>query len=145
MVEEPDLPCALQYVNDLEVLRRCRLFDADFYLDGNSDVRAAGVDPLVHYVRHGAFEGRWPNPWFDGRGYAARYQDRADAPNPLAHYAIQGRDAPPWPSDHFHGDVSLARPADAGESGATPPETFIAQGLAHRRTASPRAAPPDRV
>src|SRR3546814_15360129 len=122
MVEEPDLPCALQYVNDLEVLRRCRLFDADFYLDGNSDVRAAGVDPLVHYVRHGAFEGRWPNPWFDGRGYAARYQDRADATNPLAHYALQGRDAPPCPLDPFAEGFSLARPAAAAELRPTPPK-----------------------
>ncbi|MFC3714798.1 glycosyltransferase [Luteimonas soli] len=145
IVEEPDLPGASQYVSDLEVLRRCRLFDSDFYLDGNSDVRAAGVDPLVHYVRHGAFEGRWPNPWFDGRGYAARYQDRADAMNPLAHYAIQGRDAPSWTSDRFDGDFYLARHADAGESGTTPLEHFLVHGVDQGRKGAPGSGLHDRL
>lgn len=34
------------------------LFDAELYLEANPDVRAAGVDPLTHYMRHGAAEGR---------------------------------------------------------------------------------------
>lgn len=35
-------------------------FDAGFYLAANPDVAAAGVNPLLHYVLHGAAEGRLP-------------------------------------------------------------------------------------
>jgi hypothetical protein len=33
-------------------------FDGDLYLQWNPDVKAAGVNPLEHYVRHGQLEGR---------------------------------------------------------------------------------------
>ena len=36
------------------------LFDADFYLANNSDVRNSGADPLHHYMQFGAIEGRAP-------------------------------------------------------------------------------------
>ena len=46
-------------------LDRNGLFDADFYLDRNRDVRDAGLDPLRHYLRHGWREGRSPNDCID--------------------------------------------------------------------------------
>ena len=36
------------------------LFDADFYLATNPDVRNSGADPLSHYMKFGAIEGRAP-------------------------------------------------------------------------------------
>ena len=36
------------------------LFDADFYLATNPDVRNSGADPLQHYMKFGAIEGRMP-------------------------------------------------------------------------------------
>ena len=36
------------------------LFDSDYYLANNADVQIAGVDPLTHYLEHGAIEGRLP-------------------------------------------------------------------------------------
>lgn len=36
------------------------LFDPDWYLETYPDIRKAAVDPLVHYLRDGAVEGRWP-------------------------------------------------------------------------------------
>ena len=33
-------------------------FDAELYLEANPDVRAAGVDPIQHYLTHGYSEGR---------------------------------------------------------------------------------------
>ena len=37
------------------------LFDTKWYLEANPDVAAAGVNPLLHFLRHGAREGRRPN------------------------------------------------------------------------------------
>ena len=36
------------------------LFDPDYYLANNEDVRTSGVEPLAHYLEHGAIEGRLP-------------------------------------------------------------------------------------
>ena len=36
------------------------LFDPDWYLANNHDVKSAGVDPLDHYLESGAIEGRLP-------------------------------------------------------------------------------------
>ncbi|MCR4265859.1 glycosyltransferase family 4 protein [Nitratireductor sp. ZSWI3] len=37
-------------------------FDAGFYLSANPDVREAGMDPWMHFDRHGHSEGRVPHP-----------------------------------------------------------------------------------
>ena len=47
----------LGYVRRFFVLRRS--FDRNAYLALNSDVAAAGLHPLLHYVEHGAREGRF--------------------------------------------------------------------------------------
>ena len=36
------------------------LFDPDYYLANNADVKVAGVDPLTHYLEYGAIERRLP-------------------------------------------------------------------------------------
>ncbi|WP_123647135.1 hypothetical protein [Lysobacter enzymogenes] len=41
------------------------LFDGRYYLDQGADLVAAGVNPLLHYVTHGFFEGRSPSPVID--------------------------------------------------------------------------------
>ncbi len=45
-------------------LRQSGLFDEEWYLAQYKDVADAGLDPLLHYVRYGANEGRHPNPQF---------------------------------------------------------------------------------
>jgi glycosyltransferase involved in cell wall biosynthesis len=40
-------------------------FDHAFYLTTNADVRAAKLDPVLHYLRHGEAEGRWPRTDFN--------------------------------------------------------------------------------
>ena len=42
-----------------------RLFDSDWYLKTYPDVADSGVNPLVHYLDIGGFEGRDPSPLFD--------------------------------------------------------------------------------
>src|SRR5690606_33097240 len=85
---EPPAPRTLErWSFGLASLRGSWLFGPDFYLDRNPDVRAANLDPLRHFVEHGAGEGRWPNPWFDPSWYRAREQPRGDESNPLFHYA----------------------------------------------------------
>lgn len=73
-------------------LRQSGLFDAEWYLRQYPDVAQSGVDPVVHYVHHGAAEGRNPSAEFDTRFYLDTYPDVADAGmNPLQHYVENGR------------------------------------------------------
>ena len=55
-------------------VRASGLFDSAWYLAQYPDVKAAGMDPVLHFVRFGHLEGRAPGPGFD----PARY--RADHP-----------------------------------------------------------------
>jgi GT2 family glycosyltransferase len=38
------------------------LFDSEYYLEEHPDVREAGADPFIHFVRHGCKERRSPHP-----------------------------------------------------------------------------------
>ena len=49
---------------DGQWMARSGLFDRDWYLLTNPDVRAAGVDPFSHYMSNGWHEGRLPTRWF---------------------------------------------------------------------------------
>ncbi|MFZ0928177.1 MAG: glycoside hydrolase family 99-like domain-containing protein, partial [Syntrophobacteraceae bacterium] len=94
------------------------LFDSDWYLTQYPDVAKAGVNPLVHYLRHGANEGRDPNPDFDSDWYLKQYPDVAKAGvNPLRHFLLRGGIEQRDPSPLFntrkylqmHPEVALAK------------------------------------
>lgn len=46
------------------------LFDANYYLDNNTDVYLSGIDPILHYVRFGENEKRSPSEHFNPNDYA---------------------------------------------------------------------------
>jgi uncharacterized protein VirK/YbjX len=73
-----------------QILKR-ELFDIDWYLAKYPDVRAAGVDPVHHYLKHGAAEGRDPNAFFITRQYLAENPEvQRSGMNPLVHYCLFG-------------------------------------------------------
>jgi hypothetical protein len=68
------------------------LFDSAYYLQTYPDVREAGIDPLRHYIEHGAFELRDPSPGFSSGGYLQNNRDVLKAAvNPLHHYIEHGQ------------------------------------------------------
>jgi hypothetical protein len=77
-------------------------FLAAWYRERNPDVIAAELDPLLHFVRFGAAEGRWPNPWFDPAWYRTAYPDVVVAEmNPLLHYIRHGDQEGRRPAEYF--------------------------------------------
>jgi glycosyltransferase involved in cell wall biosynthesis len=67
------------------------LFDHTYYGTAYPDVREKGRDPIWHYVKNGAAEGRDPSPTFSTIYYLRRYADVArSGQNPLAHYVLHG-------------------------------------------------------
>ena len=75
-----------------QLIRASEFFDAEWYQAQNPDVRNAKADPALHYIRHGAREGRNPGPDFDAAAYLRAYPDvAASGLNPLIHYLLHGR------------------------------------------------------
>lgn len=67
-------------------------FDSEYYLSAYPDVRAAGKDPLDHFLGAGWREGRNPNLWFSVNQYLELYPDVAAAGiNPFLHYLMAGK------------------------------------------------------
>ena len=58
------------------------LFDAVWYLARNPDVRAVGLDPLEHFIKYGAAEGRAPCKLFDAAWYLRQNPDVAGSDIP---------------------------------------------------------------
>ena len=74
-----------------ELLRASDLFDAHWYRQHYADVAASGIDPVDHYLEHGASEGRDPGPQFSTSAYLQAYpRIRESGINPLVHYLIHG-------------------------------------------------------
>ncbi|WP_415714097.1 glycosyltransferase family 4 protein [Roseibium sp.] len=70
----------------------CDEFDTCFYLMRNRDVVRAKLDPIQHYISHGAKEGRDPSPNFSTSRYVHRYPEvRESGLNPFFHWLTIGR------------------------------------------------------
>lgn len=118
---------------DMQCIRASGLFDVDYYLRTNPDVKKHGMDPLLHFVRHGAKEGRQPNAWFSPRRYRATCQAESDGTNPLIHYLQHPQQRGAATSAHFDGAFYLARYADAALSAKRPLQHYLGQGVAEGR------------
>ena len=101
-------------------------FDGEWYLTRNPDVKAAGMDPLEHYLLYGWKEGRDPSPKFGTAFYLRQYPDvLANGMNPLLHYLRHGQSEGRIPlapvvqtPDFDSGDYWSKRYRDGGNSGA---------------------------
>ena len=112
----------------IRTVRKLRkLLDAEFYLRANPDVAAARMDPVQHYVKYGAAEGRQPHPLFDPAHYVASCPAARNTANPLLHFLEQTGS---WANPHslFDCQAYLHAHPDAGNP------------LVHYSTERPRSA-----
>lgn len=69
-----------------------KLIDPDFYRSRYPDIRAAGSDPIQHFMELGWKEGRDPSAKFSTTAYLDLHPDvRAAGVNPLQHYVTLGQ------------------------------------------------------
>ena len=81
----------LYIFRDLYLIRASGLFDKVWYLEKNTDVANAKIDPMAHYLQYGGLEGRDPGPNFSSKWYLDTYPDvRKAGMNPLVHYLRYG-------------------------------------------------------
>lgn len=75
-----------------EIINRSGLFNREYYLSVNEDVKKSGMDPLLHFINFGGNEGRDPSEMFNSKHYLSSYADvRELKVNPLLHFITQGK------------------------------------------------------
>jgi glycosyltransferase involved in cell wall biosynthesis len=119
----------LRLVKEWWIIRRCSLFDAQFYIEGHPDVTRSPWGPLWHYLLIGAKEGHDPHPIFSTSFYSNINGDVAEAGiNPLYHYlrcgALEGRDPHPL----FDSSYYLEQYPDVAKAGLNPLEHYLKYG-----------------
>ena len=86
---------SLERLQARHLMRRSGLFDGDYYLENNPDIRASGADPLLHFIDHGWREGRQPSVEFDAALYLREKPEVEQAgQNPLLHMLYTAAAAP---------------------------------------------------
>ncbi len=111
------------------------IFDADFYLQQFSE---APGDPVLHYLRHGAEEGRWPHPLFDTSWYLSHHGDvKASGLNPLLHYVLTWKTEGRRVNAFFDPRWYLLANADLRKSGLDPLTHYMRNGVREGADPSP--------
>ena len=128
-------------------------FSVRHYLAAHSDVRSSGREPLLHWVRHGRFEGRKtfpsdavpePDPAdspservsddavvreaFDPDFYVATYPELASVEDCFSHYMSIGWKEGRNPSANFDTSFYLRNEGDIREAGINPFRHYILHG-----------------
>lgn len=117
------------------------LFSADYYLQKYHDVAYEKVDPIQHYISHGAEELRNPSAHFNAKYYTQKYPDvAASGVNPLLHYIKHGAEELRDPSEDFSAKFYSEVYSDVSESGMSPLRHYIEIGKSEGRWPSYRSA-----
>jgi hypothetical protein len=139
-------------------IKKSDLFSAAWYLARYPDVAGAGIDPLLHYIQHGAAADYDPGPNFSTKAYLQRNADVARAGiNPLLHYIRygkdEGRDPSPLPSPEtelekmakiirdsglFDANWYLARYPSVAAQGIDPVADYLEAGYREGRNPGPQ-------
>ena len=82
-----------KFICDYNLIEKSGLFDSEYYLSQNEDVKKAKMNPIKHYLQFGWKEGRNPSVEFDGNKYLNKRPDVQIAGFcPLVHYLRFGRE-----------------------------------------------------
>ncbi|MBR0519139.1 hypothetical protein IJJ97_05050 [bacterium] len=81
-----------KFIRDYNLIKKSNLFDIEYYLANNEDVKNAKVDPIKHYLKFGWKEGRKPSAEFNGNEYLNKRPDvQVAGVCPLVHYLKFGK------------------------------------------------------
>ncbi len=82
----------LRYKKWKKIIEKSGLFDVKYYLFTYPDVRLKDINPIMHYIKYGANEGRNPSKEFHTSFYLEMYPDvKKSKMNPLVHYILYGK------------------------------------------------------
>ena len=74
------------------LISKSGLFKREYYMEQYPEVKAAGFNPIRHYILHGVSEGRNPSEKFNTSFYLENNPDVVNAGiNPLIHFILYGK------------------------------------------------------
>jgi len=92
------------------LIKQNKMFNPQYYMTLNPDVRKADIDPLWHFIRNGWREGRNPSPQFNTNYYLITNPDvKLMTSNPLVHYIRHGKKEGRKPIPGFNHSVNHAQ------------------------------------
>lgn len=112
-------------------------FDSEYYLDRNPDVRAAGSNPYLHFLRHGLAEARNPHPLIDLELLVSALPARGKEPLTIQALADALNSNAAQPHRYFNTEYYLAANPDVRESGTPALRHYIRHGAAEGRLPHP--------
>ena len=112
-------------------LLRSGLFYTTYYNSQYSEVAKQGIDPIMHYICGGAYQGCNPNPVFDSEYYLTAYPEvAASGISPLYHYIKYGTEQGKNPGPEFSTKDYLNSHPEIRESGINPLLHYLKHGVA---------------
>jgi len=117
-----------------DLISNSKLFDDEYYLKTYPDVERAGVNPVEHFIAHGASELRNPSEWFHTRFYVHKNPNvAASGLNPIVHYLQDGARKGLRPHPFFDGVYYQRRYSDVNTSGVNPLSHYLRVGVSEGR------------
>jgi glycosyltransferase involved in cell wall biosynthesis/SAM-dependent methyltransferase len=114
------------------------LFDAGWYARAYPDAKASRLEPLAHFARLGARQGRNPNALFDTAWYRTTYAGvMADSAHPVLDYLDGGAAAGRDPGPGFHTQWYLRAYPDIAAAGVNPLGHYLVCGRDEGRRPRP--------
>jgi GT2 family glycosyltransferase len=118
------------------------LFDPQWYLDQNPEVKRAGMDPLQHYLRYGAQMRRDPHPLFETKWYLDQHPELTNiAVTPLEHYVSYGAREGRSPHPEFDAQFYIKNHPDSVIGETTPLTHYLTVGWKLGYRPNPRFDP----
>lgn len=76
----------------IKIINASGLFDENYYLENNQDLKNSVINPIRHYLLFGGFEGRSPSAKFDTKKYIKDNPNViSENINPLIHFILQSK------------------------------------------------------
>ncbi|WP_409200100.1 glycosyltransferase [Methanobrevibacter sp. DSM 116169] len=89
LFKSPNFKIAKLNFKAYKLIKKHNLFNENYYLNKNENLKNLKIDPLLHYIFFGYMEGKDPSPDFDSFFYVNNYYDaKMSKLNPLVHYAL---------------------------------------------------------
>jgi glycosyltransferase involved in cell wall biosynthesis len=118
----------------VRIINKSGLFFEKYYIDQNPDIQGSGLSPLKHYILHGGFEGRKPNPLFDSAYYLSANADVVNSGmSPLIHYYLFGWKELRDPSEEFSSRGYLSQNIDIAIANECPLAHYLFYGIFENR------------
>jgi GT2 family glycosyltransferase len=133
---------ARESVSYLPASKFSPLFDPDWYLETNPDVKKAGMDPLQHYLRYGAQQDRDPHPLFETKWYLSQRPELTNIGlTPLEHYISYGGREGRSPHPEFDSQFYIRNHPESVISEMTPLAHYLTVGWRLGNRPNPRFDP----